>query len=77
MFRTKRLNDPIEQPYCVKYGPRGGYRSATNVNTLVNFSFLRPRECPSIREEWNPSSDLIKRMLFTIADDNSSDSDDQ
>ena len=31
MFRTKRLNDPIEQPYCVKYGPRGGYRSATNV----------------------------------------------
>lgn len=77
MFRTKRLNDPMEQPYCVKYGPRGGRRSTTNVNTLVNFSFLRPRECSSIRKEWNPSSTLIKKMLSTIADNDLSDSDDQ
>ena len=69
MFRTKRLNDPPPIPYCVKYGPRGGRRSTTNENTLVDFSFLRRRECPSPSKEWDPPPDVIEEMLAIIKDD--------
>lgn len=69
MFRTKRLNDPPPVPYCVQYGPRGGHRSATNENTLVDFSFLQRRECPPPSKEWDPSPDVIEEMLAIIKDD--------
>lgn len=71
MFRTKRLSDPPPMPYCVKYGPRGGHRSATNENTLVDFSFLRRRECPRPATEWNPSPEVIEKMLAIIKNDDS------
>lgn len=69
MFRTKRLNDPPPTPYCVKYGPRGGCRSATNENTLVDFSFLRKRECPSPSKDWEPKPELIEELLTLVEDD--------
>ncbi len=70
MFRTRRLSDPPSTPYCVKYGPRGGHRSTSNENTLVDFSFLRRRECPS-PTEWDPSPEVIEEMLDIIKDHDS------
>ena len=63
MFRTKRINDPAPMSYCVKFAPRSGLRSASDENTLVDFSFLRRRECPSPRKEWDPSPEMIEEML--------------
>lgn len=44
VIKTKPMDSKPQKPYCSVYGPRSGLRSASNVNTLVNFSFLRPRK---------------------------------
>ncbi len=67
MFKTKRLNDPPPVPYVVKYGPRSGQRSG-NPTSVVDFSFLRLRECPDISKCWNPAPELIAKMLKIIDD---------
>ena len=71
MFRTRRINDPAPIPYCVKFGPRSGFRSALDENTLVDFSFLRRRECPLPKKEWDPSPEEIEKMLALIKEDGS------
>lgn len=69
MIKTKRINEPPTKPYCVQYGPRSGQRSGGNVNTLVDFSFLRSREgldlskLQPLTQEWKDSTlDTIKNF---------------
>ena len=66
MFKTKRLNDLPTVPYIVKYGPRSGQRSG-EPTSVVDFSFLRPRELTKVSETWD-NPELIEKLLELIED---------
>ena len=63
MFKTKRLNDPPPIPYCVKYGPRSGLRTSKKETSVVDFSFLRPREQTPINHFWETSYDILNEVI--------------
>ena len=66
MFRVKRLNDSPSIPYCAKYGRRSGLRTSKNETSVVDMSFLRPRETPEVNKNFDPSPEQIDKMLSLI-----------
>ncbi len=73
MINARHIYSEPAQPYCFQYGPRGWRRSAANVNTLVDFSFLCARpgldvnDLQELTPEWN------KDMQYTIQNLNGED----
>lgn len=66
MIKTKKINEPPVKPYCAEYGPRSGQRSGGNVNTLVDFSFLRPREGLDLSKIQPLTQDWCDSVLETL-----------
>lgn len=66
VIKTKPITADPTVPYCVKYGPRAGQRSAGNVNTLVDFSFLRPREELDLKKLQDLTPEWVEEMKATL-----------
>ena len=65
MFRTRRLNDKFEEPYCVKYGSR--YKS--NKTDNADGFHVKLREIHQV-EAWEESADFIDTFLNLIFKEN-------
>lgn len=67
MFKTRRLNETPPIPYCVKYGPRSGLRTTKNETSVVDFSFLRPREGLNLNEVHKIDPEWVDEALKLIS----------
>lgn len=66
MFRTRCLNEPPPVPYPVRFGTRSGFRTANSETSVVDLSFVHDRDAPPPNPYWDPSPQLIERMLALI-----------
>lgn len=66
MINAREIYLKSSKPYDSIYGSRSQQRSAGNINTLVNFSFLLPRQGLDIDDLQELTPEWEKDMLYII-----------